>query len=79
MAHGGPHGMVAFKDGAETRFARGQAKRLVVNGTTGMGAVRASEPQLPIIFVVVSNPVGTGCVSSLSRPGGNISGRRDCR
>lgn len=47
---------------------------LVVNGTPGMDAVRASGTQLPIVFVVVSNPVGAGYVPNLSRPGGNITG-----
>jgi putative ABC transport system substrate-binding protein len=47
---------------------------LVVNGTPGMDAIRASGTLLPIIFVVVSNPVGAGYVTNLSRPGGNITG-----
>lgn len=50
------------------------AEVLVVNGTPGMDAIRASGTQLPIIFVVVSNPVGAGYVPNLSRPGGNITG-----
>jgi len=50
------------------------AEILVVNGTPGMDAIRASGTQLPIIFVVVSNPVGAGYVANLSRPGGNITG-----
>lgn len=50
------------------------AEVLVVNGTPGMDAVRATGTSLPIIFVVVSNPVGAGYVPNLSRPGGNITG-----
>jgi putative ABC transport system substrate-binding protein len=53
------------------------AEVLVVNGTPGMDAVRALGPiasTLPIIFVVVSNPVGAGYVPNLSRPGANITG-----
>lgn len=52
----------------------GGAEILVVNGTPGMDAIRASKTQLPIVFVVVSNPVGAGYVPNLSRPGGNITG-----
>jgi putative ABC transport system substrate-binding protein len=47
---------------------------LVVNGTPGMDAVRALGTSMPVVFVVVSNPLGAGYVSSLSRPGGNITG-----
>jgi putative ABC transport system substrate-binding protein len=62
---------------AETE-ARGLLARgvdvFVVNGTPGMDAVRATGTSLPIVFVVVSNPVGAGYVANLSRPGGNITG-----
>lgn len=50
---------------------------LVVNGTPGMDAVRglgSKAASLPIVFTVVSNPVGAGYVPNLSRPGGNITG-----
>ena len=50
---------------------------LVVNGTPGMDAVRslgAPASSIPIVFVVVSNPVGAGYVPNLSRPGANITG-----
>ena len=53
------------------------AEVLVVNGTPGMDAVRALDARassLPIVFVVVSNPVGAGYVPNLSRPGANITG-----
>jgi putative ABC transport system substrate-binding protein len=53
------------------------AELLVVNGTPGMDAVRGLGERvasLPIVFTVVSNPVGAGYVPSLSRPGGNITG-----
>ncbi len=53
------------------------AEVLVVNGTPGMDAVRGLGTRvasIPIVFTVVSNPVGAGYVSNLSRPGGNITG-----
>jgi ABC-type uncharacterized transport system substrate-binding protein len=53
------------------------AELLVVNGTPGMDAVRglgARAASIPVVFAVVSNPVGAGYVPNLSRPGGNITG-----
>jgi len=53
------------------------AQLLVVNGTPGMDAVRglgARAASIPIVFTVVSNPVGAGYVPNLSRPGGNVTG-----
>jgi ABC-type uncharacterized transport system substrate-binding protein len=53
------------------------AEVLVVNGTPGMDAVRglgARAASIPVVFTVVSNPVGAGYVPNLSRPGGNITG-----
>jgi putative ABC transport system substrate-binding protein len=47
---------------------------IVVNGTPGMDALRAIGSSLPIVFVVVSNPVGAGYVTNLSRPGANVTG-----
>ena len=47
---------------------------MLVNGTPGMDALRALGTDIPVVFVVVSNPVGAGYVSNLSRPGGNITG-----
>ena len=58
---------------ARALLARG-VEVLVVNGTPGMDAVRATGTSLPIVFVVVSNPVGAGYVPNLARPGGNITG-----
>jgi len=53
------------------------AEVLAVNGTPGMDAVRGLGDRvanIPVVFTVVSNPVGAGYVPNLSRPGGNITG-----
>jgi putative ABC transport system substrate-binding protein len=47
---------------------------ILVNGTPGMDALRAAGATMPIVFVVVSNPLGAGYIPSLSHPGGNITG-----
>ncbi len=47
---------------------------IVVNGTPGMDAVRTVGTSSPVVFVVISNPVGAGYVPNLSRPGANVTG-----
>jgi putative ABC transport system substrate-binding protein len=47
---------------------------VVVNGTPALAAVRRLTRTVPIIFVVVTDPVGSGYVESLARPGANITG-----
>ena len=43
-------------------------------GTPVTTALRRAAPTTPVVFVNVSDPVSTGLVSSLARPGGNITG-----
>src|SRR5262245_63284923 len=47
---------------------------VVANGTANLSAVRQAIRSIPIVFVVVNDPVGQGFVSSLAHPGGNITG-----
>src|SRR5687767_5182196 len=47
---------------------------LVVNGVHALTAARLSTSSLPIVFVVVADPIGAGFIPSLFRPGGNITG-----
>jgi putative ABC transport system substrate-binding protein len=48
---------------------------LIVGHTTpGTAALARETKTIPIIFVVVSDPVGSGLVASLAHPGGNITG-----
>jgi putative ABC transport system substrate-binding protein len=48
---------------------------LIVGHTTPvMAALQRETKSIPIVFVVVSDPVGSGFVSSLARPGGNTTG-----
>jgi putative ABC transport system substrate-binding protein len=47
---------------------------VVANGTANLSAVRQAIRSIPIVFVVVNDPVGQGFISSLAHPGGNITG-----
>jgi putative tryptophan/tyrosine transport system substrate-binding protein len=67
-----------FADGDSDRartFARelmGLRPDLVVGHTTPVVAALQQESRtIPIVFVVVSDPVGSGFVASLPQPGGN--------
>lgn len=47
---------------------------LVGHSTPVVSALLKATHSIPIVFVVVSDPVGSGFVASLARPGGNVTG-----
>jgi putative ABC transport system substrate-binding protein len=47
---------------------------VLCNGAVGLGALRQATRTVPTVFVNIVDPVGAGFVSSLARPGGNITG-----
>ena len=51
-------------------------RRVAVIVTNGLAvpAVKAAAPAIPIVFLTGYDPVRTGFVASLSRPGGNLTG-----
>jgi putative ABC transport system substrate-binding protein len=47
---------------------------IVTAGTPATLAVKKATTSVPLVMVAVGDPVGTGIIPSLSRPGGNITG-----
>jgi putative tryptophan/tyrosine transport system substrate-binding protein len=47
---------------------------IVANSTPALAALRQATRTIPIVFSIVSDPAGQGFVTSLGRPGGNITG-----
>jgi putative ABC transport system substrate-binding protein len=73
----------------ETRWTAGDADRIrtgvaellalepdaiLATGSTTVGPLRRATRAVPIVFVVVPDPVGAGFVANLARPGGNVTG-----
>jgi putative tryptophan/tyrosine transport system substrate-binding protein len=55
-------------------LVRLEADIIVANNTTAARAAKKSSATIPIIFTTGGNPVTSGLVASLARPGGNITG-----
>lgn len=51
-----------------------RADLLIAGGTAAIRALRDATTTIPIVMAGGGDPVGSGLVASLSRPGGNISG-----
>ena len=72
----------------EYRYAEGKLERLpdlaaelvrlkvdvIVTAGPAVLAAKKASATIPIVFATAADPVGTGLVSSLARPGGNITG-----
>ena len=73
----------------ESRWAEGHVERLpalaqdlvrvkvdviVATGVVGIRAAKEATTAIPILFVVLNDPVSAGLVKSLARPGGNATG-----
>jgi ABC-type uncharacterized transport system substrate-binding protein len=73
----------------EVRWAEGSAERfphliaemvrlkvdvILVSAATGALAAKNAGITIPVVFAAVTDPLGYGIISSLARPGGNITG-----
>jgi ABC-type uncharacterized transport system substrate-binding protein len=72
----------------EYRWAEGRSERyaeiaaefvrlkvdVIVTSGGAVAAVKQATATIPIVFAVANDPLGSGLVASLSRPGGNVTG-----
>ena len=57
-----------------TEFVRRKVDVIVTAGTLNVAAAKRLTSEIPIVFAGAGDPVGTGLVASLARPGGNVTG-----
>ena len=55
-------------------FSRLKVDVIVTGGTPAVMAAKQAAPVVPIVFAAVGDPVGSGFVTTLARPGGNVTG-----
>jgi putative ABC transport system substrate-binding protein len=51
-----------------------QPDAIFANGTPNVAALQRESSTIPIVFAGLSDPIGSGFIASLPRPGGNITG-----
>jgi len=79
----GPNLVIAYRwaEGQTARvaeitaeFVRLKVDVMVTHGTAQVVAAQQATSVIPIVSAVTGDPVGTGRVASLARPGGNVTG-----
>jgi putative tryptophan/tyrosine transport system substrate-binding protein len=70
-----------WAEGREERFAeiaaeyvRLKVELIVTSGTPAVMASKKATSVIPIVFATAGDPVGSGLVAGLARPGGNVTG-----
>jgi len=69
-----------WADGREERYAEFAAEfvglkvDLIVTSGSAVRASKQATSVIPIVFAVANDPLGSGMVASLARPGGNVTG-----
>jgi putative ABC transport system substrate-binding protein len=70
-------GKVDSLPGFVAELASLKVDAIVVSGTQFALAAKKATQTIPIIFAIADNPVESGVVASLARPGGNLTGVTD--
>ena len=70
-----------WAEGLDERFAeiaaeyvRRKVDVIVTSGNSAIAVAKQTTSVIPIVFAVAGDPVGTGLVENLARPGGNVTG-----
>jgi putative ABC transport system substrate-binding protein len=69
-----------WADGRSERFGEIAAEfvrrkvDIIVTSGAGVAAAKQATSAIPIVFAVANDPLGTGLVAGLARPGGNVTG-----
>src|SRR5262245_5491558 len=70
-----------WADGHEERladiaaeFVRRKVDIIVTHSAAPVAAAKQATSTIPIVFAVAADPLGTGLITSLARPGGNVTG-----
>ena len=63
--------------GLAAELVRLKVDLIVSGGTQGVTAAKNATETIPIVMIAVRDPVGTGLIASLVRPGGNVTGVSD--
>jgi putative ABC transport system substrate-binding protein len=61
-------------DEIAAEFVRRKVDVIVTSATASVVAAMQATSVIPIVFAAAGDPVGTGLVASLARPGGNVTG-----
>src|SRR5215468_11042117 len=69
-----PEGRTERYSELAAELARLKVDVLVTGGLTGAGAAHKATTTIPIVMAAGGDPVKIGLVSSLARPGGNVTG-----
>jgi putative ABC transport system substrate-binding protein len=67
-------GRVDRLPGLAAELVRLKVDLIVSWGTQGVTAAKNATETIPIVMIAVRDPVGTGLIASLVRPGGNVTG-----